>query len=231
MLALPLCARFSRRSCGESADCRGMLLVVRLAARNRFPVLVMNQQATSGRRLSAADVMRQMIDCVRSETAEVVETCQWHRSASGFWIADDLTLKMALEYDVEQDSFLTIILLKEGWDVAGDALKVEDATWDTDVMKATELVMVDFWAVWCGPCQMVAPIVEELAKEYAGKLKVRKLNTDENPEVAGRYQVMSIPTILFFKNGQPVEKLVGARPKRQFKEMIDSLLAQHAGTA
>ena len=115
--------------------------------------------------------------------------------------------------------------------MAGDALKVEDSTWDAEVMKASELVMVDFWAVWCGPCQMVAPIVDELAQEYAGKLKVRKLNTDENPEVAGRYQVMSIPTILFFKNGQPVEKLVGARPKRQFKEMIDSLLAQHAGTA
>jgi thioredoxin 1 len=115
--------------------------------------------------------------------------------------------------------------------VAGDTLKVDEASWDSDVMKSLELVMVDFWAVWCGPCQMVAPIVEELAKEYAGKLKVRKLNTDENPEIAGRYQVMSIPTILFFKNGQPVEKLVGARPKRQFKEVIESLLAQPTGSA
>ena len=115
--------------------------------------------------------------------------------------------------------------------VAGDALKVEDATWDAEVIKSSELVMVDFWAVWCGPCQMVAPVIEELSKEYAGKMKVRKLNTDENPEVAGRYQVMSIPTILFFKNGQVVEKLVGARPKRQFKDMIDSLLAQPAGSA
>ncbi len=115
--------------------------------------------------------------------------------------------------------------------MAGDTLKVEDSTWDAEVMKSSDLVMVDFWAVWCGPCQMVAPIVDELSKEYAGKLKVLKLNTDENPEVAGRYQVMSIPTILFFKGGQVVEKLVGARPKRQFKETIDSLLAQHAGTA
>ena len=120
---------------------------------------------------------------------------------------------------------------KEECDVAGDAMKVEDATWDAEVIKASELVMVDFWAVWCGPCQMVAPVIEELSKEYAGKMKVRKLNTDENPEVAGRYQVMSIPTILFFKNGQVVEKLVGARPKRQFKDMIDSLLAQPAGSA
>ncbi len=122
-------------------------------------------------------------------------------------------------------------LVKKEEEVAGDALKVDEASWDSEVMKAAELVMVDFWAVWCGPCQMVAPIVEELAKEYAGKVKVRKLNTDENPEIAGRYQVMSIPTILFFKNGQPVEKLVGARPKRQFKEVIDSLLAQPTGSA
>jgi thioredoxin 1 len=104
------------------------------------------------------------------------------------------------------------------------ALKVDDASWDKEVLQAQELVMVDFWAVWCGPCQMVAPIVDELAGEYAGKLKVMKLNTDENPEIAGRYQVMSIPTIVFFKNGQPAEKLIGARPKRQFKEVIDNLL-------
>ena len=104
------------------------------------------------------------------------------------------------------------------------ALKVDDASWDKEVLQAQELVMVDFWAVWCGPCQMAAPIVDELAGEYAGKLKVMKLNTDENPEIAGRYQVMSIPTIVFFKNGQPAEKLIGARPKRQFKEVIDNLL-------
>ena len=109
--------------------------------------------------------------------------------------------------------------------------QVDTANWDKEVIQSSDLVMVDFWAVWCGPCQMVAPIVEELAKEYSGKLKVMKLNTDEAPEVAGRYQIMSIPTILFFKNGQPVEKLVGARPKPQFKQIIDSLLSQHSATA
>jgi len=114
--------------------------------------------------------------------------------------------------------------------VGGQAVKVEESSWDIEVMKAPGLVMVDFWAVWCGPCQMVAPIVEELATEYAGKLRVMKLNTDENPEIAGRYQVMSIPTILFFRNGQVVEKLIGARPKRQFKEVIDSLLTQPSPT-
>ena len=111
-----------------------------------------------------------------------------------------------------------------------NALKVETATWDAEVERAAGLVMVDFWAVWCGPCQMVAPIVDELAAEYAGKVKVVKVNTDENPEIAGKYQIMSIPTIVFFKGGQPVEKLIGARPKRQFKEIIDQLLAQTSST-
>lgn len=107
-----------------------------------------------------------------------------------------------------------------------------DATnWDSEVLQSSQVVMVDFWAVWCGPCQMVAPIVEELAQEYNGKLKVMKLNTDEAPEVAGKYQIMSIPTILFFKGGQVVEKLVGARPKQHFKQIIDPLLAQSSATA
>ncbi len=105
------------------------------------------------------------------------------------------------------------------------------ANWETEVGQTDELVMVDFWAVWCGPCQMVAPIVEELAKDYAGKLKVMKLNTDEAPEIASTFQIMSIPTILFFKNGKPVEKIVGARPKPQFKQIIDSLLAPRPAPA
>ena len=110
-------------------------------------------------------------------------------------------------------------------------VQANTGNWDAEVLQSSQLVMVDFWAVWCGPCQMVGPIVEELAQEYNGKLKVMKLNTDEAPEVAGRYQIMSIPTILFFKEGQPVEKLVGARPKQHFKQIIDSLLPQSSATA
>ena len=121
--------------------------------------------------------------------------------------------------------------IKKGVTVSELVAQADQGNWEKEVMQSSDLVMVDFWAVWCGPCRMVAPIVEELATEYAGKLKVMKLNTDEAPEVAGRYQIMSIPTILFFKNGQPVEKLVGARPKPQFKQIIDSLLAQHSATA
>lgn len=106
--------------------------------------------------------------------------------------------------------------------------KADGTNWESEVLKSSQLVMVDFWAVWCGPCQMVAPIVDELAKDYKGKVKVMKLNTDDAPEVAGQYQIMSIPTIVFFKDGQMVDKIVGARPKQQFKEKIDSLLAQSA---
>lgn len=105
-----------------------------------------------------------------------------------------------------------------------DVKAVTKENWDTEVLKADGLVMVDFWAAWCGPCRMVSPIVDELAREYAGKIKVLKLNTDENPEVAGRYQIMGIPTIMFFKDGKTVDKLVGALSKSQYKEKIDSLL-------
>ena len=103
---------------------------------------------------------------------------------------------------------------------------VTSATWEQEVLKAPNLVMVDFWAVWCGPCRMVAPIVDELAKEYEGKLKVLKLNTDENAEVASKYRIMGIPTLMFFKNGQTVDQVVGAVPKTQLKTKIDTLLAK-----
>lgn len=103
---------------------------------------------------------------------------------------------------------------------------VTSATWEQEVLKAPNLVMVDFWAVWCGPCRMVAPIVDELAKEYEGKVKVLKLNTDENADVAGKYRIMGIPTLMFFKNGQTVDQVVGAVPKAQLKTKIDALLAK-----
>lgn len=106
----------------------------------------------------------------------------------------------------------------------GNALKVESSTWDKEVLQADKLVMVDFWAAWCGPCQMVAPVVEELATEYSGKVKVMKLNTDENPEIAGKYRIMGIPTLMFFKGGKIADQIVGAASKSQLKTKIDSLL-------
>ena len=91
-------------------------------------------------------------------------------------------------------------LLEEGrMPCPNSSRKQPAANWEAEVGQIDELVMVDFWAVWCGPCQMVAPIVEELAKEYEGKLKVMKLNTDEVPEIAGKFQIMSIPTDSLFQ--------------------------------
>ena len=104
-------------------------------------------------------------------------------------------------------------------------IDLDESKWEQEVKNATGLVMVDFWAVWCGPCQTVAPIVEELSKEYEGKVKVAKVNTDENPGIASEYQIMGIPTLLFFKDGKPVDKIVGVAPKQQYKAKIDSLLA------
>lgn len=109
--------------------------------------------------------------------------------------------------------------------MAEGIIEVTNSNWDQEVLNNQTLVMVDFWAVWCGPCRMIAPVVEELAKEYTGKIKVAKLNTDESPEIAGRYKIMGIPTIIFFKNGQVVEQIVGAVPKSQLKSKIDSLLS------
>jgi len=107
----------------------------------------------------------------------------------------------------------------------GEVMAVTKDSWDSEVLQAKGLVMVDFWAAWCGPCRMVSPIVDELSREYAGRVKVLKLNTDENPEIAGRYQIMGIPTLMFFKDGKVVDKLVGALSKSQYKEKIESLLA------
>jgi thioredoxin 1 len=108
--------------------------------------------------------------------------------------------------------------------MAEGVMEVSSSTWDKEVLQSEDLVMVDFWAVWCGPCRMVAPTVEELSKEYAGKLKVVKLNTDDNPDIASRYKIMGIPTLMFFKGGEKVEQIVGAVPKPQLQAKIDSLL-------
>lgn len=98
-----------------------------------------------------------------------------------------------------------------------------DSSFDQEI-KTSVPVLVDFWAEWCGPCRAVSPIVDELAKEYQGKLKVMKINVDDNQSTAMKFQVMSIPTLLFLKNGQEVDKIIGALPKNQIKAKIDALL-------
>ncbi len=99
-----------------------------------------------------------------------------------------------------------------------------DATFQGDVLDNETPVLVDFWAPWCGPCRMVAPIVEELAEEYDGRVKFVKLNTDENPKVAGKYGIRSIPTLLVFKGGEPVSQIVGFRPKSDLAKRLEEAL-------
>ncbi len=106
-------------------------------------------------------------------------------------------------------------------------IEVTDANFDT-TLKENPYVLVDFWAEWCGPCRMVAPVMVELAKEYEGRLTVAKLDVDENPQTAMRYRVMSIPTIILFKNGQPVEVMVGAAPKNSFVARLNKHLPVNA---
>ena len=95
------------------------------------------------------------------------------------------------------------------------ALHLDAKNFDAEVVKSATPVLVDFWAEWCGPCKMIAPVIEELSTELQGKMKVAKVNVDEAPELAGQFNVMSIPTLLIFKNGQPVDQIVGAMPKDQ----------------
>jgi len=102
---------------------------------------------------------------------------------------------------------------------------VSDNEWDVEVLSSDTPVLVDFWAPWCGPCRMVAPVVDELAEEYDGKVKFVKLNTDDNIETASKYGIRSIPTIMVFKGGEAVEQVVGFRPKSELKKSLDKALA------
>jgi thioredoxin 1 len=103
--------------------------------------------------------------------------------------------------------------------------KVSDTDFDAEVLKSTEPVVVDFWAEWCGPCKMIAPALEELAGSMNGKVKIVKLNVDENPQTAAKYGIMSIPTLMLFKNGQLASRQVGAAPKQKLEQWITSATA------
>lgn len=102
--------------------------------------------------------------------------------------------------------------------------EVTDQSFENQVLKADKPVLVDFWAPWCGPCRMVAPIVEELAEEYDGKVTFLKLNTDENPQVSMKYGIRSIPTLLVFKSGEAVGQMIGFQPKNALKKKLDDVL-------
>lgn len=105
-------------------------------------------------------------------------------------------------------------------------IELTDDNFEAEVLKSDKPVLVDFWAVWCGPCRIVSPIVEEIGKEYEGKLKVGELNVDNNSRIASQYGIMSIPSLLFFKAGQVVDQVVGAVPKQQLTDKVDKILGK-----
>lgn len=100
-------------------------------------------------------------------------------------------------------------------------VNANDASFEKEVMQANELVVVDFWALWCAPCRLIAPILEEIARDYAGRVKVVKMNTDENQNTAIKYNIRSIPTLKIFRNGEEVDELIGAVPKHLIVNKID----------
>jgi len=106
--------------------------------------------------------------------------------------------------------------------MSANLFEFTDQNFESEALKSDKPVLVDFWAPWCAPCRMVGPIIEELAGSYLEKVKVGKLNTDDNPGIASRYGIMSILTILLFKNGEIVERIVGAAPKKDFEKILRS---------
>jgi thioredoxin 1 len=104
-------------------------------------------------------------------------------------------------------------------------LEVSDSTFETEVLKSTVPVLIDFWAPWCGPCRAIAPVVEELAKSYGDRLKVVKMNVDDNPNTPGRYGVRGIPNLILFRGGEVADQIVGAVPRAALVKAIDGVLA------
>jgi thioredoxin 1 len=104
----------------------------------------------------------------------------------------------------------------------GHAAEFTDAGFDNDVLQSSQPVLVDFWAPWCGPCRQIAPLIDELAVQYSGKVKIGKVNVDDNPETAQRYDIMNIPTLLLFKNGEVAERFVGLPPRAKLEAALQS---------
>ncbi len=104
--------------------------------------------------------------------------------------------------------------------MAGKVITLTESNWNEEVINSDKPVLVDFWAPWCGPCRIIAPIIEELAEEFEGQIKVGKLNTDENPNIAMQYGIRAIPTIILFKNGEVVDTRIGVQPKEALRQMV-----------
>ena len=106
----------------------------------------------------------------------------------------------------------------------GEPVAIDDSNFEQVVLNSKVPVLLDFWAAWCAPCRMVAPVVDELAQEYDGRVSFGKVDVDQNPKIASKYGIMSIPTLMLFKDGEPITNIVGFRPKAQLKQSLDAAL-------
>jgi len=107
-------------------------------------------------------------------------------------------------------------------------MQITDSTFETEVVNSTLPVLVDFFATWCGPCKMLAPVVEQIEAEYKGRLKVVSVDVDQSPETSANFGIMSVPTIIFFKGGKPANKIVGYKPKEELKKIVDGVIGRQA---
>lgn len=105
-------------------------------------------------------------------------------------------------------------------------LDINEQNFEEEVLASDGVVLVDFWAPWCGPCKMMGPVLEEVAKEFEGKIKVRKVNVDDNPNIAGKYEILSIPALKFFKNGEVIDEMIGLQPKEVLTDKIKKIIIQ-----
>jgi thioredoxin 1 len=112
--------------------------------------------------------------------------------------------------------------------MGSNVIHTDERGFEKTVLQSTQPVVVDFWAPWCGPCRMIAPMLDELSKEYEGRLRVVKVNADENPDLLGRLGIQGIPTLIFFKDGKEAQRVVGARPKAQLTGVVEQVLATTA---
>jgi len=134
----------------------------------------------------------------------------------------EVRLSNALQVtDGKTGDILITVRIKEA---SAGVIEIDDASFESEVLKSRLPVVVDFWAPWCGPCRMIAPIMEKLSGRYAGKMKFCKINVDENPQIAAQYQAMSIPLLVFFKNGREAERSVGALPEQAMRSKIEQVM-------
>lgn len=173
----------------------------------------------SSSQVSAVSPLRLMSNGTTSSSRAVLPTSRGLKLSSGAFSRTRLPAAVRV-YSQQRKG----IVCEASETAVGATGVVDDRTFDSLVMNCDVLVLVDFWAPWCGPCRMIAPIIDELAKEYAGKLRCLKLNTDESPRIATEYGIRSIPTVMIFKTGQKMDTVIGAVPRATLRSTIEKYL-------